>query len=250
MKSAGKSPRSRNASTTLPIFFGDLAGRLEQILVVKERIGLLHVVLLDLAGIHLHLDGGFAVLRIVEPGDALVVGAEKSLQHVGVRLRPGTVDRHAGERHVGQNVEGEAEIGIAGRLGEEIERHGEQRGVDRAGFQRREPRAGGAGEYQIIVAGFQSVRRQHPLGEDARDVLGAADDDGLALEILDCLDFGLGEKRIGRRLDDDADQTRPARLCRWRGSDRPCRRSARCCTSRRQAAGSPRRSTAQRRDRS
>ena len=50
------------------------------------------------------------------------------------------------------------------------------------------------------------MRRQHPLGEDASDVLGAADDNGLALEILNRLDLGLGEQRIGRRLNDDAHQ--------------------------------------------
>jgi len=34
----------------------------------------------------------------------------------------------------GKHVEGEAEIGIARSLGEEVEWHGEQRGIDRAGF--------------------------------------------------------------------------------------------------------------------
>src|ERR1700733_10450747 len=94
-------------------FLGHLAGRLEQALVVEKTVRLFHVVLPDLAHIHLQLDGRFAVLRIVEPGNAFVIGVEETFQHIAIRRSPVAVHRHAGERHVGQVVESEPEIGEA-----------------------------------------------------------------------------------------------------------------------------------------
>src|SRR5580698_9577974 len=96
---------------------GDFSRRLEQILVVEKAVGFFDVVPPDLAHIHLQLDGGLAILRIVEPGNALVVGVEKTVEQVAIRRSPVAVHRHAGERHVGQIVEGEAEIGVARGLG-------------------------------------------------------------------------------------------------------------------------------------
>ena len=58
----------------------DLAGRLEEFVLVQEVVGLLDVVLLELARLHHHLDRLVAVLRVVEPGDALVVDGEHLLE--------------------------------------------------------------------------------------------------------------------------------------------------------------------------
>src|SRR5580704_18121265 len=96
---------------------GHLAGRLEQVLVVEEAVSLFHIVLADLAHVHLQLDRGVVIGRVVEPGDALVVAIQKALEHVAIRRSPIAVHRHAGKRHVGQIVEGEAEIGVARGLG-------------------------------------------------------------------------------------------------------------------------------------
>src|SRR5580700_9788472 len=60
---------------------GDFAGRLEQVLVAKKAVGFFHVVPADLAHLHLQLDRGVVIGRIVEPGDTLVVAIEKTFQH-------------------------------------------------------------------------------------------------------------------------------------------------------------------------
>src|SRR5579864_1527159 len=65
--------RAQRLDHVADFFPGHLAGRLEQILVAEKAVGLFHVVLADLAHLHLQLDRGLAVLPIVEPGDALVV---------------------------------------------------------------------------------------------------------------------------------------------------------------------------------
>src|SRR5215471_21693222 len=49
-----------------------------------------------------------------------------------------------------------------------------------------------------------AVRLQHPTEIDARDVLRAADRDGLAFELLERLDRRFGEQLIGRRLHENA----------------------------------------------
>src|SRR5580693_1557246 len=96
---------------------GNFAGGLEQVLVAKKAIGFFDVVLADPAHLHLQLDRSLVVVRIVEPGDAFVITIKKAFQHVGIRRRPVAIDRHAGERHVGQIIEGEAEVGVAFGLG-------------------------------------------------------------------------------------------------------------------------------------
>src|SRR4029077_716784 len=63
---------------------GDLAGRLEQILAAEKAVSLFHVVLADLAHLHLQLDRGVVIGRIGEPGDALVVAIEKAAEHVAI----------------------------------------------------------------------------------------------------------------------------------------------------------------------
>ena len=92
---------------------------------------------------------------------------------------------------------------------------GQEGGVHRPRLQRGETRRSRAGKHIVHIAGADALGRQHTFYKDTRDVLGAADDDRLALELLDALDVALGEKRIGRRLHVDApDRNRRAFLDR------------------------------------
>ena len=125
-----------------------------------------------------------AVVLVVEPLDALVVHGEEAPQQVRVLRRPVRVHHRAGERQFLRVVDGQAEIAEARRLGVEVERRQQDRGVDRAGLQRLEARRGRAREHHVELARLHAVRRQHALEIHLGDVLRAADRDDLALEVL------------------------------------------------------------------
>ena len=139
-----------------------------------------------------------------EPGDALVGRGEEPLGERDIGRRPGFAHHHAGEGEVFDVIGREAERHIARGIGLEIERRQHEGGVGDAGLERRKPRRGDAADQFVVVGALQTVGRRHPLEIDGGDVVGLADRNGLALELGDGFQLGLGDQRVRRGIADDA----------------------------------------------
>jgi len=128
---------------------------------------------------------------------------ENSLQQRLVLAGPSGVDHDAGKRQVLHVIDGQSKIVEPCRLGLKIVGRQQNRGINRAGEQRRGARDRGTGKDHIELARLDAVRLQHALDINARDVFWAAERDDLALELLEALDGRLGKQGVWRRLNFD-----------------------------------------------
>src|SRR6478609_2136402 len=115
---------------------GDLSRRFEIPAADQEVIGAIDLFLFQAADLHQDADGLVTVGWRVEPSHAPVVDEAELFDRAFVGAGPIGVHRHAGERHI-DVIHGIAEIVEPCRLGVEIERRRQDRGIDRAGLQSR-----------------------------------------------------------------------------------------------------------------
>ena len=155
----------------------------------------------------------------------LLWAARIRCKHGPVLRRPIPVDHGARERQFRRVVDRQAEIVEARRRGLEIERRQQDRGIDRAGLQRRRARRGRAREHHVELARLDAVRRQHAL-DDRCLVMSFGPPSEITLPLSS---FRLLDARTWRAAHRAAPAPRRATIAigaplrRWRGSDRPAR---------------------------
>ena len=154
VKPAGKSPSVFSASMSLPSFAtGIFPVGFEIPAADQEVIGAIDLFLFQAADLHQDADGLVTVGWRVEPSHAPVVDEAELFDRAFVGAGPIGVHRHAGERHI-DVIHGIAEIVEPCRLGVEIERRRQDRGIDRAGLQSRKSRRRCARKRRVNAPGF------------------------------------------------------------------------------------------------
>ena len=138
----------------------NLAGRLEEMPVVEELVGLVDVVFVQARGGFQDAQRARRDFAHRRTRRCSCFYPQQFLQRRLVGVGPRHIDRGSGERQVLHIIHRQAEAVESLRLRLKVERRQENRGIDRAGEQRRSARRRGAGEHHVEVA--RDRRRSAP----------------------------------------------------------------------------------------